>query len=60
VSFAYITKEALSGFSPKKLVVGAATDVVAWNQLGCLSPHVVYVETGGAVVPEAVRGNAGR
>jgi hypothetical protein len=25
---------------------------VAWNQLGCLSPHVIYVEQGGAVSPE--------
>jgi hypothetical protein len=26
--------------------------VVAWNQLGCLSPHVIYVENGGALTPE--------
>lgn len=52
VSFAYVTQEALSGFSPKKLVARAAADVVAWNQLGCLSPHVIYVENGGAVTPE--------
>jgi len=26
--------------------------VTAWNQHGCLSPHVVYVENGGAVTPE--------
>jgi hypothetical protein len=26
--------------------------VVAWNQLGCLSPHVIYVEHGGAVAAE--------
>jgi hypothetical protein len=30
----------------------AARDVVAWNQLGCLSPHVIYVQAGGAVSPE--------
>ncbi len=52
VSFAFITQEALSNTSVKKLVARAATDVVAWNQLGCLSPHVIYVENGGAVVPE--------
>lgn len=52
VSFAYLTQEALSGFSPKKLVARAAADVVAWNQLGCLSPHVIYVENGGATSPE--------
>jgi hypothetical protein len=26
--------------------------VVAWNQLGCLSPHVIYVEHGGGVAAE--------
>lgn len=52
VSFGYITQEILSSFSFKKVVTRAATDVVAWNQLGCLSPHVIYVETGGSVSPE--------
>jgi hypothetical protein len=52
VSFAYVTKESLSNASPKKIVARAASDVVAWNQLGCLSPHVIYVENGGSVPPE--------
>lgn len=52
VSFGYITKGALADFSPKKLAARAAADVVAWNQLGCLSPHVIYVENGGATSPE--------
>src|SRR5262249_48629952 len=30
----------------------ATDDVVAWNQLGCLSPHVFYVQRGGAAAPE--------
>ena len=47
VSFGYITQDAL-GASSKKLIARAATDVVAWNQLGCLSPHVFYVERGGS------------
>jgi len=47
VSFGYVTKEALSGFNAKKVIARAATDVIAWNQLGCLSPHVIYVEPGG-------------
>jgi hypothetical protein len=29
----------------------AAADVVAWNQQGCLSPHVIYVQHGGGVPP---------
>jgi hypothetical protein len=52
LSFGYITSEALSSFQAKKTVARAATDVVAWNQLGCLSPHVIYVEHGGAVAAE--------
>jgi hypothetical protein len=49
VSFGYIASGMLSSFNAKKLVARAATDVVAWNQLGCLSPHVIYVEHGGVV-----------
>lgn len=52
VSFAYVAAEALSGFSAKKNVVRAADDVAAWDQLGCLSPHVLYVERGGGVPPD--------
>jgi len=48
VSFAYVAHEVLSGFNSTKIAARAATDVVAWNQLGCLSPHVIYVEHGGA------------
>ncbi len=44
VSFGYVTREALSGWRAKKLVAAAAADVIAWDQLGCLSPHVFYVE----------------
>jgi hypothetical protein len=49
VSFGYIASGALSGFGAKQVVGRVAADVVAWNQLGCLSPHVIYVEHGGAV-----------
>jgi acyl-CoA reductase LuxC len=52
LSFGYITSEALSSFQAKKSVARAANDVVAWNQLGCLSPHLIYVEHGGAVAAE--------
>jgi hypothetical protein len=30
----------------QQVVRDAAADVTAWNQLGCLSPHVIYVESG--------------
>lgn len=51
-SFGYIAHEALGGFHPKKIAARAASDIVAWNQLGCLSPHVIYVEHGGAMTAE--------
>ncbi len=52
VSFGYVTRDVLSGFGVKKIITRAASDVIAWNQLGCLSPHLIYVETGGALSPE--------
>ncbi|MEJ0091548.1 MAG: acyl-CoA reductase [Limisphaerales bacterium] len=52
VSFGFVAGEDLFGSSAKKIVSRAADDVVAWNQLGCLSPHVIYVQLGGEVSPE--------
>ena len=52
VSFGFVAGEVLHGSSTKKIVAAAADDVVAWNQLGCLSPHVIYVQLGGEVAPE--------
>ena len=52
VSFGYVAREVLSGLNARKVIKRAATDVVAWNQLGCLSPHVFYVQDGGAISPE--------
>lgn len=52
VSFGYVTHEALSGSDAKRTIPQAAQDIIAWNQLGCLSPHVFYVETGGTISPE--------
>ncbi len=47
ISFGFFSKEALNGYRTRKIVAHAASDVVAWNQLGCLSPHVFYVEDDG-------------
>jgi hypothetical protein len=47
VSFGYVTREALR--QTQSVVKRAAADVAAWNQCGCLSPHVIYVEEGGTV-----------
>ena len=52
LSFGYVAGDALSSFQARKSIARAATDIVAWNQLGCLSPHVIYVEHGGAVAAE--------
>ncbi len=52
VSFGFVAHEVLSGSYAGKIVSRAADDVVAWNQLGCLSPHVIYVQTGGEASPE--------
>jgi hypothetical protein len=52
VSFGFVAHEVLSGFHARQIVSRTTDDVVAWNQLGCLSPHVIYVQTGGEVSPE--------
>ena len=52
VSFGYLAHESLSRHGAKKMAALAAADVAAWDQLGCLSPHVFYVEQKGAIQPE--------
>jgi hypothetical protein len=41
VSFGFVAHEILTGSYAGKIVSRAADDVMAWNQMGCLSPHVV-------------------
>jgi hypothetical protein len=53
LSFGYVARESLVKIGLQKVVAAAAQDVAAWDQLGCLSPHVIYVETGGATPPQA-------
>jgi hypothetical protein len=52
VSFEFMAHELLYGSRAKKIVAAAADDIVAWNQLGCLSPHVIYIQSGGEISPE--------
>jgi hypothetical protein len=52
LSFGFIAKEVLSGLHARKVVERATNDIVAWNQLGCLSPHVIYVQAGGAILAD--------
>lgn len=49
VSFGYIAREALREDAIAGVVSRAADDVIAWDQNGCLSPHVIYVEERGGV-----------
>lgn len=46
VSFGFVAGEVLTGTRTKKVVSATADDIVAWNQFGCLSPHVIYVQAG--------------
>lgn len=52
VSAGYVARESLSPMHAAGVVDAAAEDVAAWDQLGCLSPQVLYVETGGMLPPE--------
>jgi hypothetical protein len=52
VSFGFVAGAVLHGSNTRQIISHAADDVVAWNQLGCLSPHVIYVQFGGKVLPE--------
>ncbi len=53
VSFAYISQEMFVRGNLPRLAQDAAADIVAWNQLGCLSPHVIYLEANGPLPPDA-------
>ncbi len=52
VSAGYVAREVLGPYDEARVVQAAAADVAAWDQLGCLSPQVIYVETGGLLPPE--------
>lgn len=52
VSFGFVSREELTPPAAKQWAARAAHDVAAWDQLGCLSPHVIYVEREGKVSPE--------
>ena len=49
VSFGFVAREALREETAAEVISRAANDVIAWDQNGCLSPHVFYVEERGAV-----------
>lgn len=49
VSFGYVGREVLRADEVSQIISRAADDVIAWDQNGCLSPQVIYVEERGAV-----------
>ena len=49
VSFGFVAREVLREEEISKVVARAADDVIAWDQNGCLSPHVIYAEERGEV-----------
>jgi hypothetical protein len=49
ISFSLVARESLASIRRPEVVPLIVEDLLAWNQLGCLSPHVIYVETCGAV-----------
>ena len=49
VSFGFIAREMLREETVAQVFARAVDDVVAWDQNGCLSPHVFYVEEKGGV-----------
>ena len=52
VSFAMVSAAALKANKARMTARLAAHDVARYDQQGCYSPHVIFVESGGAVSPE--------
>lgn len=48
---AVVAASALDAPAVTKLARGAALDVVTFDQQGCVSPHAIYVQSGGVVGP---------
>ncbi|HEY7678368.1 MAG TPA: acyl-CoA reductase, partial [Candidatus Methylomirabilis sp.] len=51
LSFGVIAREVLTAAGAAEVAARAAVDVATFDQQGCVSPHVFYVETGGEVSP---------
>jgi hypothetical protein len=51
LSFAVVAKEAMTASSLTAVAEAAAFDVSVYDQQGCLSPHVIYVEERGELGP---------
>ncbi len=51
LSFGLIGREALTAAGAADVATRAAADVATFDQQGCVSPHLFYVEMGGEVLP---------
>lgn len=51
LSFGLVAREALAGDAAARTVDLAALDVATFDQHGCVSPHLFYLETGGEMEP---------
>jgi len=51
LSFAVVAKEAMTAANLPVLAEAAAFDISVYDQQGCLSPHVIYVEERGELGP---------
>jgi hypothetical protein len=51
VGVALISRKALSEATAPDLARSAALDVATFDQQGCVSPHTIYVESGGRIDP---------
>lgn len=51
LSFGIIGREALTGGNAVESARAAARDAVLFDQQGCVSPHLFYVEAGGEIAP---------
>jgi hypothetical protein len=56
VSFGFVTREVLRDETVADIVSRVADDVIAWDQNGCLSPQVIYVEERGMVESDKFAG----
>ena len=52
VSFAVVGRESLDRENVASVAERAAYDISLFDQQGCVSPHVVYVEQGGITAPD--------
>lgn len=52
LSFALLSRRSLNRALVSDCVSKAAWDVIAYDKAGCYSPHVFYVQKGGAISPE--------